>query len=157
MPRYTKAQRDAAAKKNAAREAVGQKRIGRVKKPISWKQFDELCTIQCTQREILAVLDIGDVALNQRGIDERGVPFLELYNQKREAGLKSLRRAQWDNAVKSKNAIMQIWLGKNMLRQSDKVAEPEDDPEAFASKARAALAAMDESVEGPVATAEDAA
>lgn len=36
-------------------------------------------------------------------------------------GKMSLRRAQFDLAVKSKNATMMIWLGKNRLEQVDRV------------------------------------
>lgn len=37
-----------------------------------------------------------------------------------EAGKKSLRRAQFDNAIKQNNTVMQIWLGKQYLGQRDK-------------------------------------
>lgn len=36
-----------------------------------------------------------------------------------------LREAQWDSAIKGKNAIMQIWLGKNELGQADKIETTE--------------------------------
>ena len=39
-----------------------------------------------------------------------------------------LKTAQWNKAVKDKDSTMLIWLGKNLLGQSDKpdIADPED-------------------------------
>jgi hypothetical protein len=34
-------------------------------------------------------------------------------------GKVALRRAQWRNAIEKNNVTMQIWLGKNVLNQTD--------------------------------------
>ena len=94
--------------------------VGRPKKPFNQKQFEELCQIQCTEKEIAAVLDMSIELLNQNCNKVYGLNFLDIYGQKREAGKQSLRRAQWATALEVKNPIMQIFLGKNMLGQADK-------------------------------------
>ena len=94
--------------------------VGRPRKPFNQKQFEELCKIQCTEKEIAAVLDMSIELLNQNCNRVYGCNFLDIYEQKKETGRQSLRRAQWQTAIKSNNPIMQIFLGKNMLGQADK-------------------------------------
>lgn len=94
-----------------------KKKLGRPKKPISQKQFEELCGIQCTEEEICAVLDVSDVTLNIWCKETYGKTFLEVFKEKREAGKMSLRRKQWNLA--ETNATMGIWLGKQYLGQRD--------------------------------------
>ena len=91
---------------------------GRPKSVINEKQFEELCHIQCTQEEICAVLDVDDVTLNKWCKETYGKGFSEVFRQKREGGKTSLRRKQWKLA--DTNASMAIFLGKNMLGQTDK-------------------------------------
>ena len=99
---------------------IRKKGPGRPRKPFNQKQFEELCKIQCTEKEIAAVLDMSVELLNQNCNRVYGCNFLDVYAQKREAGRESLRRAQWKTAIEGKNAIMQIFLGKNTLGQADK-------------------------------------
>ncbi len=94
-----------------------KKKLGRPKKPISQKQFEELCGIQCTEEEICAVLDVSDPTLNTWCKETYGKTFLEVFKEKREAGKMSLRRKQWNLA--ETNATMGIWLGKQYLGQRD--------------------------------------
>lgn len=92
---------------------------GRPKKKINQKQFEALCVIQCTEEEILAVLDITDKTLTTWCKETYGKSFSEIFREKRLGGKASLRRQQW--ALASKNATMAIWLGKQYLGQTDKV------------------------------------
>ena len=96
---------------------TAKKKLGRPKKPISQKQFEELCGIQCTEEEICAVLDVLDQTLNTWCKETYGRTFLEIFKEKREAGKMSLRRKQWNLA--ETNATMGIWLGKQYLGQRD--------------------------------------
>lgn len=148
MARYSPEKKKAVRAKNAERVAAGKKPIGRKPKPFSVKMFESLCEIQCTRDEICAVMGMSDVTLNQKCMEHYGATFLVAFEQKRKAGFKALRRAQFDTAVKKGNAIMQIWLGKNLLGQTDKTTEPEDDPDDFAAKARKAIEEMDKSIGG---------
>lgn len=91
---------------------------GRPQKEIDKKIFENLCAIQCTMVEILAVLDITDKTLSSWCRRTYGKSFSEIYAIKRQAGFISLRRTQFRLAEKS--AAMAIFLGKNYLGQVDK-------------------------------------
>lgn len=92
--------------------------MARPKKVISQKQFESLCAIQCTQEEICNVLDVTDKTLTRWCNDTYNLSFSEIYAQKRDMGKVSLRRNQFKLA-ESGNATMQIWLGKQVLKQSE--------------------------------------
>ena len=98
-----------------------KRRMGRPKKGFDVEQFEELCRIQCTEIEIAAVMKIDVDTLNARCKEVYGHTFSEVYAQKRETGKSSLRRAQWKSAIEGNNTAMQIFLGKNMLGQADKL------------------------------------
>ena len=92
--------------------------MARPRKTINKKQFERLCAIQCTQAEICSVLDVCEDTLLKWCKETYKMSFSEIYKQKRELGCMSLRRKQMELAL-SGNPAMQIFLGKNLLRQSD--------------------------------------
>ena len=87
------------------------------KKYIDQKQFESLCSIQCTQQEICEVLGVTDKTLTNWCKEIYSMPFSEVFKAKRSGGKASLRRKQWNLA--DKNAAMCIWLGKQYLGQKD--------------------------------------
>lgn len=87
---------------------------------ISKEQFESLCAIQCTEEEILSVLNITDKTLNTWCNETYGCNFSEIFKEKRQLGKASLRRMQWKTAEKG-NVTMQIWLGKNLLGQKESI------------------------------------
>jgi len=96
-------------------------KTGRPDAEIDQEQFEKLCHIQCTESEICSVLGVTDKTLMRWCKRTYKKPFSEIYREKKEGGKTSLRRAQWLTAVEGGNATMQIWLGKNILGQKDKV------------------------------------
>ena len=92
--------------------------MARPKKYINKKQFESLCAIQCTKEEICDVLDVTEKTLNNWCKEIYGTSFSLVFNQKRALGKASLRRNQWKLAEKG-NSTMQIWLGKQILKQSE--------------------------------------
>ena len=92
--------------------------MARPKKKISQKQFESLCAIQCTKEEICDVLDVTEKTLNNWCKEIYGTSFSLVFNKKRALGKASLRRNQWKLAEKG-NSTMQIWLGKQILKQSE--------------------------------------
>lgn len=92
--------------------------MARPKKKISQKQFESLCAIQCTKEEICGVLDVTEKTLNNWCKETYGESFSLVFKQKRALGKASLRRNQWKLAEKG-NSTMQIWLGKQILNQSE--------------------------------------
>lgn len=93
--------------------------MGRQKKIIPQKTFENLCGIQCTESEICSVLDVSDKTLNAWCRRTYGKNFSEVFKEKRALGKASLRRSQFELA--KKNATMGIWLGKQYLGQTDKI------------------------------------
>jgi len=91
---------------------------GRPQKELDKKIFENLCGIQCTIKEITAVLEVDDKTLSAWCKRTYGMKFSEIFAIKRQAGFVSLRRTQFRLAEKS--AAMAIFLGKNYLGQKDK-------------------------------------
>lgn len=91
---------------------------GRPQKEIDKRTFEQLCGIQCTMHEIMAVLDVTDKTLTSWCRRTYGKSFSEIFAEKRKLGFASLRRTQFRLAEKS--AAMAIFLGKNYLGQVDK-------------------------------------
>ena len=89
-------------------------------KAVDWHKVDAMCKIQCTEVEICSILEMCEDTLNQRCKEDKGMKFSEYSAIKREGGKASLRRTQWLHA--EKNPAMAIFLGKNILGQSDRQA-----------------------------------
>lgn len=98
--------------------------MARPKKVINQKQFESLCAIQCTQEEICHVLDVCDETLTRWCKEVYGLSFSEVFKQKKALGKTSLRRHQWKLAENG-NSTMQIWLGKQILKQSENQIQDE--------------------------------
>lgn len=84
---------------------------------IDYKTLDGLCHIQCTGEEIASILEIDYDTLNENIMHDKGVGFSEYNKQKSDGGKASLRRRQWK--LSETNPAMAIFLGKNLLKQSD--------------------------------------
>lgn len=96
-------------------------KMGRPRKEINQKQFESLCAIQCTIEEVCAVLDVDESTLERWCKEVYDKTFSKVFKEKRQFGKASLRRMQWHLA--EKNPSMAIFLGKNMLGQTDKVEQ----------------------------------
>ena len=94
--------------------------MGRPKKEIDRRNFENLCGLQCTLEEICGFFDVTDKTLDKWCKRTYGKHFSEVFKEKRGMGKISLRRSQWRLA--EKNANMAIWLGKQYLEQREQVA-----------------------------------
>lgn len=90
---------------------------GNRKKVVSPEQIYELAAIGCSDSEIARWFDIAETTLKYN--------FSEILAKGREDVKMTLRRAMLKNAL-SGNAVMQIWLSKNMLGMSDNPNQSED-------------------------------
>jgi len=97
---------------------------GRPKKVIDYELVERLSLIQCTQEEIAGSLKIAVRTLQND--DE----FMRIYKNGMAEGRKSLRRLQWSAAEKG-NTTMLVWLGKQYLKQSDKIEQDNKQDTAF--------------------------
>jgi len=86
--------------------------MGRPIKPINEDLVEKLAMIGCTMKEIAAICDVSVDTLERR--------FAELIEKGKEQGKSSLRRMQWKSA-EGGNVVMQIWLGKQLLGQKDRM------------------------------------
>ncbi len=80
------------------------------KRVVPPKDIYELASIGCTDREIARWFDMDENTLRYN--------FSDILEKGREDLKHSLRRAQIKLALQG-NAVMLIWLGKNLLGQSD--------------------------------------
>ena len=81
------------------------------------EQVRELARLGCTWDEIAGVLKIARSTLVVRMREKR---FRDAYEQGVAEGDVSIRRAQYDSALKGKTGML-VWLGKNRLNQTDRV------------------------------------
>ena len=97
-------------------------KMGRPRKEINKTEFEKLCFLQCTEREVCSWFDVSDETLNKWCKENYdGRTCLAVFKEKRENGLISLRRTQFQLAEKS--PAMAIFLGKNLLGQTDKMEQ----------------------------------
>lgn len=94
--------------------------MARPRKEINWDEFDKLCQLHATQTEIASWFAISVDTIDRAVKRTHGVGFAEYYAQKAAGGKISLRRQQWQMAMKGDKTML-IWLGKQHLEQSDKM------------------------------------
>lgn len=115
-----KAKKKVAKKKSTKKKTkTNPKGAGAELKAIDWDSVDGLCAIQCTGEEIASFLKIDYDTLQRACKRDKKSKFADYIGQKRKRGNVSLRRRQWKLAMKG-NPIMNIWLGKQYLNQTDK-------------------------------------
>lgn len=86
---------------------------------VDWDEFDKLCNLHCTLEEIAGWFNCSADTIERRVKETYNETFAEHYTKRSARGKISLRRKQWQTA-ESGNVVMQIWLGKQWLNQSDK-------------------------------------
>lgn len=91
-----------------------------------FKQFEDLCYIQCTQAEICNVLDVDPDTLANKLQEHYGMGYSEAYKKFSDGGKMSLRRMQFRKAQEGSNTML-IWLGKQYLGQSEKIVNVDID------------------------------
>ena len=91
--------------------------MARKKIEIDPEQVRQLARLGCTWDEIAGVLKIARTTLVVRMREKK---FRDAYEQGVAEGDVSLRRAQYDSAMKGKTGML-VWLGKNRLDQVDRV------------------------------------
>jgi len=102
-----------------------KKKMGAPRKEVDFKTVDTLCAFHCTGEEIAYFCKVNYDTLNAR-VKEQEKPdgtkyagFSEYFAVKSSKGRISLRKLQWASANRG-NIPMQIFLGKNLLNQTDK-------------------------------------
>lgn len=87
---------------------------------IDWKVAIGLAECQCTQAQIAHSCRVAISTLIEAIKREHGLTWEQWYTAHASNGLSSIRQAQYAKAVETKDTTMLIWLGKNLLGQSDR-------------------------------------
>lgn len=82
------------------------------------KEFEKLCALQCTKKEIAGFFDCHPDTIDKFCKEVYEMPFSEVFELKRQKGLVSLRRNQFK--LSERSSQMATFLGKNLLGQNDK-------------------------------------
>ena len=93
---------------------------GRPETKIDWEQFDKLCMLQCTQKEIASFFDCTDDTIQNIVKKHKNMSFSDYYAQKSQKGKIAIRRKMFQNA-ESGNTSMLIWLSKQYLGMREQV------------------------------------
>ena len=92
---------------------------GRPLADINKQMFENLCKIQCTKEELCGTFMVDEKTLTRWCKATYGKGFSDIRDKKAKEGKASLRRMQW-KVAEAGNPTLLIWLGKNMLDQTDK-------------------------------------
>lgn len=95
---------------------------GQPKHHIDWNKVDHYLTCGASGSQVAHRLGIHPETLYDRVSKEHGMSFQEYKRQKRECGEVLVKEAQFDEAVRKRNVSMLIWVGKQMLGQTEKQA-----------------------------------
>ena len=103
---------------------MAKKKGGRPQIPIKWDMVNQYLKAQCTGASIARMIGIHPETLYDRCVEEFGEEygisnFSEYSALKKEEGKDLLKAAQFQKAMGG-DTTMQIWLGKNLLNQTDK-------------------------------------
>jgi hypothetical protein len=88
--------------------------VGRPKIQIDPIQVEKLARLHCSTAEIAAFFDCSTDTIERN--------FAAILVKGRESGKRKLRRLQWKAAEKGNTALL-IWLGKQILGQTEKIEE----------------------------------
>ena len=98
-------------------EKTTKKKGGRPRKEIDTELLYKLAQIHCTMKEMVDILGVSEDTLKRR--------FAGIIDKGKAEGKMRLRRKQIEVAMKG-SAVMLIFLGKQMLGQSDTPIADED-------------------------------
>lgn len=91
-------------------EKTKKNKGGRPKKQVDQDLLYKLATIHCTMKEMVDILGVSEDTLKRN--------FSDIIDKGKAEGKMRLRRKQIEVAMKG-NAVMLIWLGKQMLGQAE--------------------------------------
>ena len=85
--------------------------MARPKIEIDAEQVEKLAMLHCTNVEMADFFGVDEATIRRN--------FAEIITKGKANGKMSLRRAQYNSAIKNGNVTMQIWLGKQILGQKE--------------------------------------
>tara|TARA_R110000822_G_scaffold50219_4_gene131343 strand:+ start:883 stop:1239 length:357 start_codon:yes stop_codon:yes gene_type:complete len=91
--------------------------VGRPRLDIDPEALRKLCRLNCTVEEIAAYFECNKKTIERRMAEDES--FSDIVHNSRSMGKLSVRRQQF-KIMEGGNPTMAIWLGKQLLGQSDK-------------------------------------
>lgn len=98
------------------------KRVGRPPVNLDWKLLNSILQYGATILDCSDICEISEDVIQKRIKKEYKMTFTEYRKKKMSKTRLKLRQKQTEMALAGNVALL-IWLGKNMLGQSDKVEE----------------------------------
>lgn len=86
---------------------------------IDWEQFDKLCHIQCTLKEIANWFKCSEDTIERACEREKHKGFAEYYSERSSSGKIALRRKMYEMAMSGDRTLC-IWLSKQYLGMTEK-------------------------------------
>jgi len=105
---------------NTVEKGQAKRTVGRPKKEVDYELVRRYAQVQCTQEMIASALGISLSTLTH---DEE---FQRIYFEGKEDGKQAILAAQYKLAMAG-NADMLKWLGKQHIKQADKIEQKNDD------------------------------
>ena len=96
------------------------------KSPMDWEAIATMVEHHSTQKEIAGVLRCDPSTLKRRVLEDLGYTWAEFVEEHASQGKMNLRKAQFHKAIVENDTRMQMWLGKNILDQTDKMQTTAD-------------------------------
>jgi len=93
-------------------------KTGRPKATIDWDEFERLCFLQCSRKEIAYWFKCSEKTIERKCYEQYGESFVPVFEKKRIGGLVNLRRNLFKQS--ETNVAAAIFLAKNWLGMSDK-------------------------------------
>ena len=93
--------------------------VGNHYKEVDFDELEKLVEMQCTLSECASFFDVHKDTIRNRIKERYDMDFSTYKELKGDKGRIHLRKLQWKSAAKG-NTNMQIFLGKNILSQTDK-------------------------------------
>lgn len=104
-------------------EVVPEKaKSGPKPKEFKWEVFDAIMSVGGNLQDAVEILMLSADTIQRRVKEEKFMTVTDYRQQKMARRRIQLLNKQWETAM-SGNVVMQIWLGKQMCGQSDKIAD----------------------------------
>ena len=124
-------------------------KMGRPLADINWADVATMASNFCPTEDIASVVGVSACTIERRCLHDHGITFAAWADQRRSGSRNALRNMQLKTAL-SGNIVMMIWLGKQLLRQTDKVIKydsawaREQDRDELIKKGQEAIAVLEE-------------
>ncbi len=93
--------------------------MARPVKVIDFEKLARICQYPLTNEDIAAILDLSKDTIERAIKKEYGITFAA-YKEQKQSSLRFTLLAKQIEVAKGGNIAMLIWLGKNLLGQSDR-------------------------------------